>query len=83
MYLCERCKTHEALPGEKYCDPCKGAVLTEMKEVGYLQPLPGSPDSPFRPADAREDVLATEFGPLYEEDETEDILEAEFGPLYS
>jgi hypothetical protein len=34
---CDSCKTQEAVKGEKYCKPCKKAVLLQLKEAGYLR----------------------------------------------
>lgn len=34
---CERCAKVAAVLGEKYCKRCRGAVLYEMREKGYLQ----------------------------------------------
>jgi hypothetical protein len=66
MYLCERCKDAEALPGEKYCHRCKAAFLDEMERVGYLQPIPRRYiDFPFCLADAKESVYYTRRGSLH------------------
>jgi hypothetical protein len=34
---CDSCKTQEAIKGEKYCKSCKKAVLTQLKQAGYLR----------------------------------------------
>lgn len=58
--ICERCKKADALSGLKFCNSCKKEVLRELRESGYLTPIPRYP--PFRNDGAKEDTHATKFG---------------------
>lgn len=35
--LCQRCQRIPPIKGEKYCKRCRGAVLFDLKNAGYLQ----------------------------------------------
>jgi superfamily I DNA/RNA helicase len=55
---CERCTKESRMKGERYCKECRKAVLSELKENGYLTRAPLYPGawSPPRPPGQREDT---------------------------
>lgn len=52
---------HAAIPTERYCLPHRRAMIREMEQAGYLQPIPSASES--RGRSAREDVAETKYGP--------------------
>lgn len=62
MKTCERCQVREALKGERFCEPCRSAVLNELHFSGYLTPYPYNASRP-RDVNARENTRETKFGP--------------------
>lgn len=44
---CERCRTKDQVPGERFCPGCRTKVLKQMKADGYLEEVPR--DRPHRP----------------------------------
>lgn len=59
---CERCGGMKSNPKNRYCTRCGKAVLDELKDAGYLRPVPPPGSATFRGADAREDTYTTKNG---------------------
>ena len=58
--MCEMCQVAEALKQERFCKECRKLKLAELKEGGYLQPVPFMGDS--RSGEQRENTRETKLG---------------------
>lgn len=58
---CENC-TSLRVNGERFCKGCKKALLSEMKNKGYLTKAPTYFGGAYRSGDKCEDTNATKYG---------------------
>ena len=57
---CERCTVKSAVEGNRYCGDCRKLVIKEMREAGYLGPVPYQYSK--RTRDHKEDTRETKHG---------------------
>jgi hypothetical protein len=61
MKTCERC-SNTAVRGERYCKYCRGKVLAELRDAGYLASRPVGHIGRRRTAEERESTNETRYG---------------------
>ncbi len=61
-YLCERCKTKEAIAGQRWCANCKKLEFKKMREEGYFLGIGDRHIGERRPNEMREKIYETKYG---------------------